>query len=81
MEQLDISEGFDVHEYRHGLKLVRETRKTIHLESREDRFACPACGEPFGKLFVSENPTATFGDPGRPFCVARTDERLLVLTH
>lgn len=80
MEQLDVAGGFDVHEYRHGLKLLGEDRETTHLENREG-FACPACGRPFERLLVSEKRENTFGKPGAPFCVVRTDERLLVLTH
>ena len=81
MEQLDISDGFDVHEYRHGLKLIREDRETMQLENRQDDFACPACGKSFDRLFVSEKRTNTFGDPGNPFCLVRTDEKLLLFTH
>lgn len=81
METLDISDGFDVHEYRHGLKLIREDRATMHLENREARFACPACEEPFESLLVSEKRTHSFGNPGTAFCVARTPEQLLLLTH
>lgn len=81
MKQLDISEGFDMHDYRHGLKLITEDRKTKHLENRGGEFACPACGNVFEKLFVSEKRTNTFGDPGTAFCIARTDEKLLLLTH
>jgi len=80
MAELDASGGFDVHEYRHGLKLLREDRETMHLANREG-FACPACGDPFEKLFVSEKRTNSFGDPGGPFCVVRTADELLLLTH
>ena len=80
MEQLDVSDGFDVHEYRHGLKLLTEDRETMHLANREG-FACPACGERFDRLFVSEKRTNSFGDPGGPFCLVRTDDELLLLTH
>ena len=80
MEQLDVSGGFDVHEYRHGLKLLREDRETMHLANR-DGFACPACGDPFERLFVTEKRTNSFGKPDAPFCLVRTDEELLVLTH
>lgn len=81
MQPLDIADGFDVHDYRHGLKLIREDRETMHLENREENFACPACEKPFEKLFVSEQRTNSFGDPGTAFCIARTPEKLLVLTH
>ena len=80
MPALDVSDGFDVHEYRHGLKLLREGRETMHLENREG-FECPACGRPFERLLVSEKRENTFGEPGAPFCVVRTDEELLLLTH
>jgi len=80
MEELDVEGGFDVHEYRHGLKLLQEERETIHLANREG-FACPVCGNRFEKLFVSEKRENTFGNPASPFCVVRTDEQLLLLTH
>ena len=80
MEQLDVSDGFNVHEYRHGLKLRKQDRGTMILENRQG-FACPACGEAFERLFVSEKRTNTFGDPGAPFCLVRTDAELLLLTH
>lgn len=80
MEALDVDGGFDVHDYRHGLKLLKEDRGTMHLANREG-FACPACGDAFERLFVSGQRTNTFGDPGGPFCLVRTDEQLLLLTH
>jgi hypothetical protein len=80
VQELDVSDGFDVHEYRHGLKLLREDRETMHLSNREG-YACPACGDPFDRLLVSEKRKNTFGEPGRRFCVVRTDGTLLVLTH
>jgi hypothetical protein len=80
MERLDVSNGFDVHDYRHGLKLLREDREAIHLENREG-LACPACGDPFERLLVSEKRTNTFGKPDSRFCLVRTEGKLLVLTH
>jgi len=80
MERLAVEDGFDVHEYRHGLKLLEEDRGTMHLANREG-FACPACGRPFERLMVSEKRTHTFSSPPGPFCLVRTDEQLLVLTH
>jgi predicted RNA-binding Zn-ribbon protein involved in translation (DUF1610 family) len=81
MEQIDISDGFDIHDYRHGLKLIRDDRETKQLENPADEFACPACGKAFDRLFVSEKQTNTFSDPGTAFCIARTDEKTLLLTH
>jgi hypothetical protein len=80
MDALDVSDGFDVHEYREGLKLLKETRETMQLANKRG-FACPACGKPFEKLFVSEKRTNTFKSPPGPFCVVRTDDQLLLLTH
>ena len=80
MDQLDVSGRFDVHEYRHGLKLLQDDRGTMTLSNRKG-FACPACGSTFETLFISEKRTNTFGNPGSPFCLVRTDDQLLVLTH
>lgn len=80
MEQLDVSDGFDVHEYRHGLKLLKEERGTMTLSNRNG-FHCPACTDEFDRLFISEKRTNTFGNPESPFCLVRTDDELLVLTH
>jgi hypothetical protein len=80
MEPLDVEDGFDVHDYRHGLKLLKDERDRMHLANR-DGFACPACGNEFENLFVSERRENTFGNPGQPFCVVRTDAKLLLLTH
>lgn len=80
MTTLDVSDGFDIHDYRHGLKLLKQDRNTMTLQNRDD-FFCPACGEPFDRLFVSDDRTHSFGDPGTAFCLARTDGKLLLLTH
>jgi len=77
--ELDVAGGFSVHEYRHGLTLIEEDRATIHVENREG-FACPACGEPFEELFVSERRDNTWesgnADVSRP-----PGGKLLLLTH
>lgn len=80
MERFDVSDGFDVHDYRHGLKLLEETRETMSLVNRED-FACPACGEVFDRLFVSERRENSLGTLDSPICVVRTGEQVLVLSH
>jgi hypothetical protein len=80
MDRLDVSGSFDVHEYRHGLKLLKDDRGTMTLSNRKG-FACPACGNEFETLFISEKRTNTFGNPDSPFCLVRTDDQLLVLTH
>lgn len=81
MTRLDVAEGFDVHEYREGFKLLKETRETMQLGNRAD-FACPACGKPFEKLFVTEKRANTFQSPPGPFCLLRTDaDQILLFTH
>jgi hypothetical protein len=81
MTVLSVDEGFDVHEYRSSLKLVRQDDASMTLENRED-LACPACEQPFGRLFVTDEPTVTFASaPNGPICVARTGGQMLVLTH
>ncbi|WP_435062530.1 DUF7385 family protein [Halobaculum sp. EA56] len=81
MARLDLSDGFDVHDYRSKLKLQRQDAGSMTLANREG-LGCPACGDPFERLFVSDDETVTFGAaPSGPICLARTDERLLVLTH
>ncbi len=80
MSTLSVEDGFDVHDYRHGLKLRKQTGDAMHLENREG-FACPACGEAFDRLFVTEATTTQFGNPSAPFCLARTDSQVLLLTH
>ena len=77
---MDVSDGFDVHEYRERFKLRKETRQTMQLENRGD-LECPACGKSFEKLFVSEKRANTFQSPPGPFCVVRTDDQLLLFTH
>lgn len=76
-----MDEGFSVHEYRHGLKLVQQDRDTSTFENR-DGFECPACGDPFDRLLVAEGSSLSFdAAPNGPFCLARTPDSLLVLTH
>ncbi|MFB6194745.1 MAG: flagella cluster protein [Haloplanus sp.] len=80
-ERLDVSGGFDVHEYRSGLKLHTQDDSSMYLENREG-YACPACGQPFERLFVSSDDQVTFGNPpDAPFCLARAPDQLLLLTH
>jgi hypothetical protein len=77
---LDVSGGFDVHDYRRELKLLREDRETAAFANREG-LCCPACGDPFDRLLISERDEHTFGEPGGPICLVRSGDLLLVLTH
>lgn len=81
MTVLRVDDGFDVHEYRSALKLVRQDDASMTLENREE-LVCPACEQPFDRLFVTEDPTVTFTSaPNGPICLARADGQTLVLTH
>jgi transposase len=82
MEQLGDGDGpIDIHDYRHGLKLIEETRETS-LWNNKQRYACPACGKPFEQLFISEQSHNTF-NPGSatPFCIRHEADRILMFRH
>lgn len=81
MSRIDLSDGFSIHEYRTKLKLLNDSGDTRTVENRAE-LACPSCDRAFDRLFVTERPTASFETPpDRPFCLARTAEKLLLLTH
>lgn len=81
MERIDISAGFSIHDYRTKLKLLHDDGETRTLENRAE-LGCPSCGRAFTRLFVTENVTASFDTPPeRPFCLARTESKLLLLAH
>ena len=80
MNELDLSGGFDLHAHREGFKLLKQDRETMALGNRAD-FICPACQEVFERLFVTEKQMNSFGPPGGPFCIVRTEDQILLLTH
>ncbi|OVE85011.1 DUF7385 family protein [Natronolimnobius baerhuensis] len=81
MARIDLTDGFSIHDYRSRMKLLTDTGETRTLENRKD-LRCPACDQAFDRLFVTERQTESFETPpDRPFCLARTAEKLLVLTH
>lgn len=81
MQRLDLSDGFDVHDHRSELKLLKQTGESMQLANRSE-LACPACDRPFDRLFVTESETVSFDSaPNGPICLARTSEQLLVFTH
>jgi hypothetical protein len=79
--RLDIADGFDVHDHRSKLKLLRQDGNSMQLQNRDD-VGCAACGRVFERLFVTSDETVTFDNaPSGPVCVARTDEQILVFAH
>jgi hypothetical protein len=72
--------GFDVHDHRHALKLRKDAGNT-QLWANRDGLDCPACGEPFSDLLISERRSNSFNQPDGRFCVVRESDRILVFTH
>ncbi|QHS17879.1 DUF7385 family protein [Halopenitus persicus] len=72
---------FDVHANRHRLKQLRNAGDTELYENRDD-VACPACGEPFTRLFVTERATTTFPETdGSRFCLGNGPDGIYVFRH
>jgi len=71
---------FDEHAVRHRLKLVTDTGASVLYENR-DGVACPVCGERFDEFYATERAESFRPDRRVGFCVAHTDERLLLFTH
>lgn len=82
MEQLGAGDGpIDLHDHRHGLKLLRETRETSHWANKRP-YACPACGKPFEEVFVSEKRHSSFSpSAATPFCIRHERDRILMFRH
>lgn len=76
-----MGETFDVHDHRHELKQLRDDGETKLYENRE-KVPCPACGAPFGRLFLTRKRTTTFPEnKGSRFCLLRQDDAVLVFRH
>jgi hypothetical protein len=71
---------FDEHAVRHRLKLVTDRGNAVLYENR-DEVECPVCGDPFDEFYATTD--AESFHPSQPvgFCVAHTDDRLLLFTH
>lgn len=81
MAELDVSDGFDVHEHREKFKLLKQDADSMHLEHHGD-LECPACGSVFDRVFVAERESVSFSSaPNGPMCLVRTPDQLLVMTH
>jgi hypothetical protein len=65
--------SFDIHDHRHRLKQLRDGGETKLFENR-DGMACPACGEPFSRLFSTRKTRTRFPAPGDArFCLVAPD--------
>jgi hypothetical protein len=73
--------AFDIHEHRHALKLLRDTGTTSLWRSR-GAVRCPACGEPFARLFVTQAETTTIAqNDGSAFCLLREEAAIKLFRH
>ena len=76
-----MPDRFDQHAVRHRMKLLREDGDVTLYENR-DAVDCPACGQPFARLLLTERPGHSFDTDGTGrLCVVREDARLVVCTH
>ncbi|RDI72908.1 DUF7385 family protein [Halopelagius longus] len=75
-----MADRFDQHAVRHRMKLLRDTGETTLYENR-DGVACPACGDPFDRLLLSERDAHSFDIDGGTLCVRREEGRLVVAMH
>ncbi|MBS3760572.1 DUF7385 family protein [Halodesulfurarchaeum sp.] len=81
MPTLAVEDGFSVHDYRAGLKLLEQDGSTMTLENREG-YTCPVSGDVFDRLLVAEDQALSFSSPPpEPICVRSTPEKILVLAH
>ncbi|MGQ4555652.1 DUF7385 family protein [Halobellus sp. GM3] len=76
-----MADRFDQHAVRHRMKLLRDGGDVTLYENR-DGVPCPACGDPFARVLLTERHSHSFGlaDAER-LCVTRDNDRLVVCTH
>jgi len=65
MTRLDVTDGFDVHEYRHGPKLRKEDRDQMHLANRNEFEVPPAASPSTASSSRSDGRTPS-GSPTAP---------------
>ncbi|MFA1610888.1 DUF7385 family protein [Halobellus rubicundus] len=76
-----MADRFDQHAVRHRMKLLSDDGDTTLYENR-DEVDCPACGEPFSRLLLTERRAHSFDvDGAGRLCVVHEDERLVVCLH
>jgi hypothetical protein len=76
-----MTDEFDVHDHRRHLKQIRDSGDMKLFENREG-VACPACGEPFDRLFSTSRTKTTFPEnDGSPFCLLRNEEFVHLFRH
>lgn len=72
---------FDVHAERHRLKQLTDDGDT-KLFANRDGVRCPACGEPFGRVFLTRRRATSFPETdGSPFCLVREPDAVYLFRH
>jgi hypothetical protein len=72
---------FDIHDHRSELKQLRDTGDTQLYDNRK-RVSCPACHEPFEKVFVTSKEATSFPEnDGSRFCLLRQSSDVLLFRH
>jgi hypothetical protein len=72
---------FDQHAVRHRMKLLRDDGDATLYENR-DGVACPACGDAFDRVLLTERESHSFDVAGNErFCVRDEGDRLVICTH
>lgn len=77
---MDDGEGFDIHAYRHRLKLLRESTEQAVFEHRGDR-PCPVCAEDFTGLIRADGGLTIPADRDGSVCVDVAGDDLLAFVH
>jgi hypothetical protein len=76
-----MPERFDQHAVRHRMKLLTDDGDATLYENR-DAVPCPACGDPFDRVLLTERRRHSFDVAGNErFCVTDESDRLVVCTH
>ena len=76
-----MADRFDQHAVRHRMKLLTDDGDVTLYENRDD-VPCPACGDPFDRVLLTERASHSFDVAGNSkFCVTDEGDRLVVCTH
>lgn len=76
-----MAEEFSLHDHRHQLKQLRDSGDTKLFDNRGS-LDCPACEQPFTRLFYSSKRTTTFPEnDGVRFCILRKNDAVLLFRH
>lgn len=76
-----MPDTFDIHEYRHRMKQLKESSDSGLYDNR-DGVVCPVCGEPFDRLFVMRSDSHSFPEnDGAAFCLLRQDDGVYLFRH